>query len=89
MTYTNDGISCGSDMYMYEAMVREGNDARMLSFAPSTGVDGGHSNPQNAWAWVAGCLGLSEASVQHVNNHSVHVLEVMSLHHRLLHVKQI
>ena len=61
MTYTNDRISCGSDMYMYEAMVREGNDARMLSFAPSTGVDGGHSNPQNAWAWVAGCLGLSEA----------------------------
>ena len=39
--------------------MREGNDARMLSFAPVSGVKGGHSDPENAWAWVAGCLGLS------------------------------
>ena len=59
MSYTNDGIACGTDKYMYDAMAREGNDARMLSFSPSSGVSGGHSNPQNDWAWVAGCLGIS------------------------------
>jgi hypothetical protein len=53
MAYTDDYL-CGSDWYMYEAMVREGNDARLLSFP-----GGGHKNPQNAWAWKAGCLGLA------------------------------
>ena len=43
MAYTNDGIACGTDYYMYEAMVSEGNDARLLSFSG----DGGHSNPKN------------------------------------------
>ncbi len=61
MAYTDDGIACGTDKYMFDAMVREGNDARLLSFAPATGVRGGHDDPENAWAWVSGCLGLAEA----------------------------
>lgn len=67
--YTNDAIACGTDKYMYDAMVREGNDARMLSFegsAPNVkpldpGYLGGHKNPSNDWAWVAGCLGITNA----------------------------
>lgn len=43
-------------------MVRESNDARMLSFAPQTSpVVGGHASPRHEWAWVSGCLGLSTA----------------------------
>eukprot|EP00927_Polykrikos_kofoidii_P028323 TRINITY_DN24761_c0_g1_i2.p1 TRINITY_DN24761_c0_g1~~TRINITY_DN24761_c0_g1_i2.p1 ORF type:complete len:602 (-),score=77.01 TRINITY_DN24761_c0_g1_i2:34-1839(-) len=55
--YTDDGIACGSDWYMYEAMVAEGNDARLLSFSPITG-GGGHKDPKNEWAWKVGCLGI-------------------------------
>ena len=55
-TYTNDAIACGSDLYMYEAMVAEGNDARMLSFS-----GGGHKNPENQFAWMVGCLGIVDS----------------------------
>eukprot|EP00501_MAST-03F_sp_TOSAG23-6_P000070 GSMAST32.ASY1.ANO1.71.1 assembled CDS len=58
-SYTNDEIACGTDLYMYEAMVKEDNDARFLSFSPTTDIEGGHKNPQNPWSWKAGCLGLS------------------------------
>ena len=68
VAYTNDGIACGTDFYAFEAMVREGNDARMLSFAPvgdesdkSNKQKGGHQDPQNSWAWASGCLGLTAA----------------------------
>ena len=54
MSYTNDGIACGSDWYMYEAMRTEGNDARLLSF----GGGRGHDEPLNAAAWIVGCLGV-------------------------------
>ena len=60
-TYTNDNIACGSDFYMYEAMVAEGHDARMLSFSPTNGVAGGHSNPQNTYSWIVGCLGIVDS----------------------------
>ena len=52
--YTGD-FACGSDYYMYEAAVKEGNDARLLSFP-----GGDHKWPENNRAWLAGCLGLSE-----------------------------
>jgi len=61
MSYTDDTIACGSDWYMYEAMVAQGNDARLLSF-PGTALGGpppaGHSDPQNEWSWMVGCLGI-------------------------------
>ena len=59
--YTNDNIACGSDWYMYEAMVAEGNDARMLSFSPASGINGGHANPKNKHSWVVGCLGIVDS----------------------------
>ena len=59
--YTNDNIACGTDYYMWEAMMREGNDARLLSFAPGTPTSGGHRDPHNSYAWVVGCLGLADA----------------------------
>mmetsp|Transcript_55194 Transcript_55194/g.66455 ORF Transcript_55194/g.66455 Transcript_55194/m.66455 type:complete len:679 (+) Transcript_55194:90-2126(+) len=59
-SYTDDGIACGTDWYMYEAMVAEGNDARLLSFTP-TSENGGHSDPMNTYAWVVGCLGIVES----------------------------
>ena len=62
-TYTNDNIACGSDLYMYEAMVAENNDARLLSFSPaeSSGIPGGHQNPNFPFDWMVGCLGIVEA----------------------------
>lgn len=59
--YTNDNIACGSDWYMYEAMVAEGNDARLLSFPVPEGGGGGHQNPQNQYAWMTGCLGIVDS----------------------------
>ncbi len=59
-TYTNDNIACGSDLYAYEAMVEEGNDARMLSFAHTDSL-GGHRNPANQYSWIAGCLGIVDS----------------------------
>jgi len=59
-TYTNDKIACGTDWYMFNAMVAEGHDARMLSFAPTNGL-GGHRNPANEFAWIVGCLGIVES----------------------------
>ena len=56
MAYTDDAVGCGTEYYMYNAMVAEGNDARMLSFP-----GGSHKEPENPYAWKAGCLGLSEA----------------------------
>merc|ERR1712014_197175 len=55
--YTDDRIACGSDWYAYEAMVAEGNDARLLSFEGKRG----HKDPENAWAWKVGCLGIVDS----------------------------
>ena len=59
--YTDD-FACGTDWYMYEAMVQEGHDARMLSFQPNSPY-GGHSNPQNFESWLVGCLGIVDSLV--------------------------
>lgn len=57
--YTDDTIACGSDWNMYEAMVEEGNDARLLSFPVPAGDNfAGHKDPKNKWAWFAGCTGI-------------------------------
>ncbi len=59
--YTNDNIACGTDWYMYEAMVAEGNDARMLSFSNTASITGGHRDPQNKFSWIVGCLGIVDS----------------------------
>jgi len=56
MTYEGDGLACGADANMYEAMVAEGNDARLVLFP-----GGGHSAPPSSWAWQVGCLGVTDA----------------------------
>lgn len=67
--YTNDGISVdvrggtgtSSAVYMYEALVNEGHDARLLRFDPSDDdtIPGGHKNPQNTPYWQVGCWGIT------------------------------
>jgi len=59
-SYNNDGIACGSDWYMYEAMVAENNDARLLSFSPTVN-NGNHRNPENPYDWMVGCLGIVDS----------------------------
>jgi len=56
MTYEGDELACGADANMYEAMVAEGNDARLLLFP-----GGGHGAPPSSWAWQVGCLGITDA----------------------------
>ena len=47
---------------MYEAMVNEGHDARLLRFEPSADetIPGGHKDPQNTVYWQVGCWGMTE-----------------------------
>ena len=65
MEYTNDKISANSNsgessaVNMYDALVAEGHDARLLRFSPTNGVNGGHTSPQNAEYWKVGCLGIT------------------------------
>merc|ERR550525_1607728 len=57
--YTDDSIACGGDWHAYQAMVQEGNDARLLSFpVPQGDTYAGHRDPGNKWAWFAGCTGI-------------------------------
>lgn len=58
--YTDDTIACGGDWHAYQAMVHEGNDARLLSFPVPDGDErAGHRDPRNKWAWFAGCAGMA------------------------------
>ena len=65
MEYTNDKISSNSDVssadFMYEALLNEGHDARLLRFAPSDDetIEGGHTDPKNVADWIVGCLGIT------------------------------
>lgn len=57
--YVDDTIACGGDWHAYEANVKEGNDARLLSFPVPDGDNyAGHRDPKNKWAWFAGCTGI-------------------------------
>lgn len=60
MSYTNDGIACGSDFYAFEEWTATGNDARLLSFSPSSN-EGGHREPDYSYAWLVGCLGMTDS----------------------------
>merc|ERR1712037_247902 len=69
--YVNDGISVNqpnpdvesSAIYMYDRLVTEGHDARLLRFSPSADgtIPGSHQNPKNYNYWQVGCLGITEA----------------------------
>ena len=66
--YDNDYVSVVKDdptkstaIYMYDRLINEGHDARLLRFSPSDGNPGGHKNIQNEEYWIAGCLGISES----------------------------
>jgi hypothetical protein len=69
--YDNDFISSGredpdnesSGKYMYNALVTEGHDARLLRFSPSSDgtIPGGHQNPKNYVYWQVGCWGLTDS----------------------------
>ena len=65
MEYTNDGISAkgaSSAKHMYEKLVNEGQDGRLLIFNPSDDgtIAGGHKDPKNKAHWQVGCLGITE-----------------------------
>jgi hypothetical protein len=52
-SYEDDAIGCGSDKLMYDALIEEGNDARLLSFP-----GGSHTNPKKfVDCWVFGNCG--------------------------------
>ena len=63
--YTNDGVSVqeenSSAKHMYEKLVNEGHDARLLRFSPSDDetIEGGHKDPKNTAHWQVGCLGIT------------------------------
>ena len=67
--YTNDYLASYSknpdvdstSLYMYDKLVNEGHDARLLRFSPSKDgtIKGGHENLQNKVFWQIGCLGIT------------------------------
>ena len=44
---------------MYEKLIDEGHDARLLRFSPSEDYPGGHKDPENKNYWHLGCLGIT------------------------------
>ena len=68
--YTNDYISndrqtgtYSTATNMYEKMLDEGHDARLLRFSPSDDgtISGGHTDPKNFNYWQIGCLGITSS----------------------------
>jgi hypothetical protein len=66
--YTNDfisndkqGLGYSTGTNMYEAMLEEGHDARLLRFSPSNDdtIKGGHQDPRNLDYWQVGCMGIT------------------------------
>ena len=67
--YVNDGISVNqanpdvesSAIYMYDKLMNEGHDARLLRFSPSSDgtIPGSHQNPKNGNHWKVACLGIT------------------------------
>ena len=70
--YDNDRIAVddpedsNTAVNMYETLLREGHDARLLRFAPSADgtIPGGHQDPKNKEFWRVGCLGITEPCSQ-------------------------
>jgi hypothetical protein len=63
--YDNDNIAVSDPdttntaINMYETLLSEGHDARLLRFSPSDDetIPGGHTDPKNNAFWHVGCLG--------------------------------
>merc|ERR1711992_431807 len=71
--YTNDYISndkqtgtYSTATNMYEKMLDEGHDGRLLRFSPSEDgtIKGGHQDPRNTNIWQVGCLGITSSCSQ-------------------------
>ena len=45
---------------MYEALMREGHDGRLMRFSPDGKIKGGHKTIANADYWKVSCLGIAE-----------------------------
>ena len=67
MEYINDGVSVqegkSSSKHMYDKLVNEGHDARLLRFDASVdgSIEGEHKDPQNKAHWYVGCLGIKDS----------------------------
>ena len=67
MEYINDGVSVqegkSSSKHMYDKLVNEGHDARLLRFDASNdgSIEGEHKDPQNKAHWYVGCLGIKDS----------------------------
>ena len=64
--YTNDNIAvdsqsgASSSRFMYEALIREGHDGRLLRFSPSGDIKGKHKDVKNLDYWKVSCLDITE-----------------------------
>jgi len=66
--YDNDKIAVSDPdtlntaINMYETLMNEGHDARLLRFSPSDDgtINGGHLDPKNKEFWQVGCLGITD-----------------------------
>ena len=65
---------------MYDRLVTEGHDARLLRFSPSADgtIPGSHQNPKNYNYWQAGCLGITEGIKS--NNVKAKFFQVVTFH---------
>ena len=59
--YKNDRMVGFVAPNMYEKMLDEGHDARLLRFSPSEDgtIAGSHKSPKNVNYWQVGCLGIT------------------------------
>ena len=68
--YTNDYMiitgTYSTATNMYEKMLDEGHDARLLRFSPSEDgtIAGSHKSPKNVNYWQVGCLGITESCTE-------------------------
>ena len=65
---------------MYDRLVTEGHDARLLRFSPSADgtIPGSHKNPKNDEYWKVGCLGITEGIKS--NNIKAKLFQVVIFH---------
>ena len=63
--YDNDQIANDDDaesaIQMYDALLNEGHDARLIRWSPSEDgtIEGSHTDPKNLIHWQVGCLGIT------------------------------
>ena len=62
MIAVDDPETANTAVNMYETLVSEGHDARLLRFSPSDDgtIPGSHQDPKNTDFWKVGCLGITD-----------------------------